>query len=114
MVASLSVLNTSVTFTHCGSCSSFWVADHEGHAVEALLQFVLARIGLVVDQLVVLIVIVAVLVDFRHHGQLVGVVEIEEQLDGLLAAAHCTGSPRITAESEVRRCCPSSSRRVLW
>ena len=76
--ASLSVLNTSVTFTHCGNCSSFRVANHEGHPIEALLQLVLARVCLVVDQIVVIVLVVTILVHLGHDRELVGMVEIEE------------------------------------
>jgi hypothetical protein len=53
----------------------------EGHPVEALLQLVFTRIRFVVDQIVIFIFIVSVLVDLGHDGELVGMIEIEEQLD---------------------------------
>ena len=111
---SLSLLKTSVTFTQCGSLLELLRRHDEGHAVEALLQLVLGRVRLVVDQVFVVVLVVAVLVHLGHDGELVRMLEVEEQLDRLLASAHLTGSPRITAESDVSRCWPSSRSRVLW
>jgi hypothetical protein len=52
------------------------------------LQFVLARIRLLVGQVIVILVVAAVFLYFGHHGQMLGMIEVKEQFDGLLAAAH--------------------------
>jgi hypothetical protein len=68
-----------------------WVGGwaHEGHAVEPLLQLVLDRVGLDVDQVfVILVLVVALFVDFGHHGWHIRVLEVGQKLDRLLAPAH--------------------------
>ncbi|MCY1290773.1 hypothetical protein D9M68_886850 [compost metagenome] len=64
---------------------------HEGHLVEALEQFVLGRVRLVTDQFAVLIeilLIATVFFHFGHNRQLVGMLEVEQQVDGPTTAAH--------------------------
>ena len=88
--------------------------DDERHPVEPLLEFVLAGVRLVVDQIVVLVLVVAILVHLGHDRELIGMFEVEEQFDRPLRPRTLTDSPRITADSDVRRCWPSSRSRVLW
>src|SRR5690606_41966790 len=64
--------------------------------------FILSRVGFVVYQiLLILVLIFAVLVHFRHHRQLLGVLEIEQKLDRSFAAAH---GHRVAANYRRQRC----------
>jgi hypothetical protein len=58
----------------------------EGHPVEALLQIVLARIRLVIDQLI--LILIAVLVHLGDDLESLGVFQIEEKIHRLPATPH--------------------------
>ena len=64
---------------------------HESHLVEALEQFVLGRVRLIANQFAIvvgIVLVVAVLFHFGHDRQLVGMLQVEQQVDGPTAAAH--------------------------
>ncbi|WP_167337493.1 hypothetical protein [Xanthomonas arboricola] len=59
---------------------------HENHLVEALEQLVLGRVRLVANQFAIavnIVLVVTVLFHFGHDRQLVGMLQVEQQVDAL-------------------------------
>src|SRR5262249_51534383 len=73
-------------------------SDDESRLVETALQSVLGGIDFILAQIIVVII----LIDLSDDGQFVGILQVEQQLDGPLAPVPYDGFPRISAASEVK------------